>query len=204
MTKAVETTAEDIRAEAQARFGDTPQERAQQAINDWNAGGLADFETAALDAYETAKDGSGAHVGEALGLIAAYFYNPSEHTDAEGNAYNALAFQQRNVLGNMCGNAKWMLENAQKHHDDLSTKLDQQEATADGSEIALRNLSITLDQIERARYTQIPACEEWYAMTTAAYHAITGEAWKPFVKGKSSAEQTADSVKARIAALRAG
>ena len=163
----------------------------------------------AIDGYNAAREstyhdgGAAPTVAEALGAIAAYFYAAGAPSDDEGNVYNDLAFQQRGMLGNLCNNAKWMLENAIQHQRELFTKLDEIEATYDGGEIANRNMTRVLDQLERCKTTQIPACEEWFAVTKAAYAGIVGEEWKPFAKqGKPAVKQDADAIRARIAALR--
>lgn len=156
------------------------------------------------DAYADARDGKPAvNVTEALAVIAGYFYSPGSGSNDEGIVYNDLAFQQRGVLGNIVNNAVWTLENAHKHLTDLYTKLDQEEATFDDTEIAIRNLNCTLDQLERCKTAQIPACEDWVFTAKAAYLAVIGEEWKPFAKrGKTAAQQSGDALRARIAALR--
>lgn len=144
-------------------------------------------------------------LGELIGRLAAVFYSQGAPSDDEGSFYNDLGFQQKGMLGNLCNNADWMLGNAEKHLVDLYTKLDQQEAQlrSDNDEIGIRNLNITLDQIERCRSYQIPACREWLRVSKIAYATITGETWKPFTKkGPSRADQTADALRARIEAAR--
>lgn len=141
----------------------------------------------------------------AFARIAAFFHNAdASNVGDDDRSYNALAFQQRGVLQNICNNAKWMLENALKHQTDLYTKLDQLEATYDDGEISSRNLNYCLDQIERSRNVQVPACEDWFSNAKSAYEAIVGEKWAPYVKaGKPAERQSSDAIRARIEALRA-
>jgi hypothetical protein len=158
-------------------------------------------------AYTAAKEGTPrASVYTAIGTIAGYFYNPEGNVIPRGDEAeaNALSFQQRGMLGNLVSNAKWMLDNARQHERKLIAQADELEAICDDSEISLNKLSFALDRLEDCAVVQIPACEEWFEVTQAAYEAVVGEAWKPFVKkGRSGQVQTADAVKERLAVLRA-
>lgn len=155
-------------------------------------------------AYDLAMGGEGTFA-QAIATLAVIFYNPSFSSSDENKIYNDLAFQQRGMLSNMVSNADWMLQNALKYQTDLFTKLDQLEATyTPGNEVDDRNMSRMLDQIERARFTQIPACEDWFASMKAAYAAIVGQEWKPIArKGALPEKQTQDAIRSRIASLRA-
>lgn len=157
------------------------------------------------DAYLDAKEGQGVTVHQALGAIAGYFYDPNTNMKPRGDESeaNGLGFQQRGALGNMCQNAKWMMDNAIQHKLKLEAEVDQLEAICDDSEISLNKLSFAIDKLEDCLTVQIPATEEWLELTKAAYEAVVGDKWTPFTKaGPSAAKQTADSVRARMERLR--
>ncbi|WP_138469886.1 hypothetical protein [Poseidonocella sp. HB161398] len=160
----------------------------------------------AADAYQDAKDRNAGNdeAVQAIAVLGACLYNPNtDYIAPNASEANALAFQQRGALQNITNNAKWMLENCQQRRDELWQKFDQIEATMDGSEISLRNLERVVSQIEETEQTQIPACEEYFEITKAAYEGITGEKWKPYAKNaKDAKDQTREAVLARVAALR--
>lgn len=188
---------------------------AREAAEDREAQVAADFrphsEAIAIAAqieYENACAGQPSQtVAEAIATIAAFFYDPNAATfsNRENEAVNALRFQQRGALGNMCQNASWMLGNAQAHTEKLIAEIDQLEATSDGGDISMSKLDNALNRYEDARNSQIPACKEWLATLKIAYETIVGEPWVPFAKkGPAAPKQTADAIRARLAAFREG
>lgn len=143
-------------------------------------------------------------VANALMTLAAFFNHPEPSFWDNGESYNGLGRQQRLVMSNLCNNAQFALESAIKYRQDLGTKLDQQEALADGGEISNRNINVTLDQLERSTTLQIPTAKDWLAITKAAYAEVFGEEWKPYAKAKTAHELSADATRARIEAYRSG
>lgn len=179
------------------------QERMAEIARDEAQGNVAFI--AELDAaYIRAKEETSPELAAAFGTLAAHFYDPGLRVRSDDAAdYNALGFQQRGFLGNMCQNAHWMLENVIKHEDKLWAELDALEAQADDTEISNRNIEICANKIEAAKMIQKPACVAWFAKTKAAYAAICGEEWKPFTKrGADAKTQTRAALHSRISALR--
>jgi hypothetical protein len=153
-----------------------------------------DLEQLAADEYQKHKDNgvSDRLLVRAMAVIAAAFYepgNPYEDRDGVTHVYNDLDFQQKSALGNMCNNARWLMDSAAQRVTELYTQLDQQEAVFDGSDNAIYAINRTLDQIDRCTNTQIPTLRKYGPVTRAAYYAIRGEHWTPPVKkGQSAAE----------------
>ncbi|MFD2175702.1 hypothetical protein [Rhodobacter lacus] len=152
-------------------------------------------------AWSNAKAGEAVPFAEAIASLAAAFYVPG-NIDAEGVHYNDTLFQLRGMLGNLCQNAKWMIENVDAQIGKAWQDIDALEAECDGGEIGLANLNKAMDRLERLERVQMPACKDWFANTTTAYETIVGEKWKPFVKSDSREKQTADAVRARLASMR--
>lgn len=180
------------------------QEQAAEGERLWK-GARESFVGRAAEAYAVAKIGNGVPLAEAMGAIAAFFYNPNMAVNPRANdpEPNALKFQQKGFLGNLCNNASWMLQNARQHHAKIVQEVDQLEACHDGSEVSMRNLAFALDREEDSRITQIPACEEWFAYVTATYEAVTGDTWTPPAKKGASAEkQTDDALRKRLERMR--
>lgn len=152
-------------------------------------------------AWTNAKVGEAVPFAEAIASLAAVFYVPG-NIDAEGVYYNDTLFQLRGMLGNLCQNAKWMIENVDAQIGKAWQDIDALEAECDGGEIGLANLNKAMDRLERLENAQMPACKDWFANVTTAYETIMGEKWKPFVKSDSREKQTADAVRARLANMR--
>lgn len=172
-----------------------------------DAAQIGTMRTAVSEALQSASEQPTSidEIGHAIGTLAGFFIDndPTRTVKDDGKQWNTLLFQQRGAIGNLCQNAHWMLANCDKRHEDLMTKLDQEEATCDGSEIALGKLARTVADVEAVQMSQLPACRQWLEICTAAYMELFDEAWKPFVsKGASTRDQGAAAVKARIAALR--
>lgn len=158
----------------------------------------------AADHYQAKKEAgvSPDDLAEAVATIAAAFYAPGDHyQDQEGEyqVYNDLDFQQRSALGNIVSNAVWMLNSAAERLTKLYTELDTAEATFKGSDGEIYEMNRILDQIDRAKMTQVPNCAEYIGIVKGAYLGVRGEDWKPFVKkGKDPKAQSKEAVLERI------
>lgn len=168
-----------------------------------------DLEELAADQYQEKKERGvdPEDIIDAMTTLAAAFYSPSTscREDANGDVpENDLEFQQRMMLGNVVGNANWMLESAVKFLNDNHKNLERKEDRFDGSDNAIEEIIKVQDRIEVAQTLQVPHCSEYLPITAAAYRAVIGEAWqKRAAQGKGEKEQKLAALKARSMQLRA-
>lgn len=170
------------------------------------AGDYTSASKAAAEAYQTARENGSVEataVAEAIATIGAAFYDPNGVPTADGETRNPLGFQQRGALGNLCNNARWLLDNVLEMKLKVEREVDEMTAQLDGSEVSLVNLEKKVSFLEDIIQTQIPACELYFATTTGAYEGVVGEKWKPYAKGREArGEQTRKAIMARLNALR--
>lgn len=163
-----------------------------------------DLEQLAADEYMKHKDNgvSDRLLTRALAVVAAAFYeagNTYEDRDGVVMTYNDLDFQQKSALGNLCNNAKWLMDSAAQRITQLYTELDQLEATFDGSDNATFAINRVLDQIDRCKDVQIPTLRKYSPITKAVYLAVRGEQWTPPTKkGPSARDQSREATLARL------
>lgn len=163
-----------------------------------------DLEQLAADEYQKHKDNgvSDRLLTRALAVVAAAFYeagNTYEDRDGVVMTYNDLDFQQKSALGNLCNNAKWLMDSAAQRITQLYTELDQLEATFDGSDNATFAINRVLDQIDRCKDVQIPTLRKYTPITKAVYMAIRGEQWTPPAKkGPSARDQSREATLERL------
>lgn len=167
-----------------------------------------DFEELAADQYQDKKERGidPEDIIDAMTTLAAAFYSPTAGYEERGGRVldNDLDFQQRMLLGNVVGNASWMLEAAVKFLHNSHRSLDRKERVFDGSDNAINEIVSIQDRIEVAQTLQIPHLSEYLPLVAAAYRGVTGETWKPRAsQGKDEREQKLAALKERTKQLRA-
>lgn len=166
-----------------------------------------DLEELAADQYEEKKERGvdPEDIIDAMTTIAAAFYSPSSgHENIYGDVPdNDLEFQQRMALGNVVGNANWLLESAVKFLRDNHKNLERKDKNFDGSDNAIEQMTRLQDRIEVAQTLQVPHCSEYLPIVAAAYRGVLGEAWQPRApKGRDERDQKIAAIRERTRQLR--
>lgn len=192
--------------EAYERFQDEQAAAAAERESDPNSP-----ETIYLEAFEEYTDPEGdgpPHIMKALAAVAAFFHDddPEFRQDPyidqngesrHGSDVNNAQFNQKGIMGNLCQQAKWMLDREERRQHYLRKNAAKARYRHAESEIDTMELEAAELEYGRCKVVNIPLLEDFFTAAKTAYLAQFAEEWTPPVKKdtKATTEKLEDRFK---------